>query len=367
MPDYFATTTPGLEDVSCAEVTELLGVDSARHKPGMIAFSADLDAVFLLNYTARSLHRIYLALTQGPLAELADTGALTRALRLGGFIDPTQSFGVRPERHGVHDFTSLDVGREVGQAVIDTYQAETGARLRVDLDRPDVIIRAEVRDAHCWVGIDTTGDMSLHHRGYREYGHPAPLRPTIAYALLRLAGWTPDQSLLDPFCGSGTIPIEAALWAGRIPNWFRDDYAFHRLAFLDHARFAELKAEIDAKARVPDVRAFGCEVARNHVRGAAQTAERAGVNVDFFRGDATEIPLWYDCLVTNPPYGLRIATKRITANLYRNFAANLERWEWRRAIMLTGSPQYFESSYLVSRRNIMYGDLPAAVLTLEKA
>lgn len=364
--ELLATTIAGFENIAIREVGELIGVQAQQKKLGMIGFPGELDDIFTLNYTSKSLHRIFLLLRRSTFSQLSDIYQIVREISYQPYIEPDQSFGIRSQRHGEHDFTSIDVAREAGQAVIDSYREETGVRLKVDLDDPDVILRAEVRNDQFWIGIDTTGNDSLHKRGYRVYQHHAPLKATLSYCLLQIAEWSEAESLLDPFCGSGTISIEAAHWARKIPNRFRGHFAFQKLRFLDHDRFREMKAEIDSQLRHPQLRISGCDLFKRQVQGALQNARRAEVEVDFFRGDATKVPLNYDKLVTNPPYGLRVANKRITRELYQAFARNLERWEWKRAVILTGAPKLFESRYLSRKMSIMYGSLPAVVLVLDR-
>jgi len=121
-----------------------------------------------------------------------------------------QSFGVEAERYGDHPFTSVDVASAVGRAVIESCLASEGWRPRVDLKSPDVQLYALVRDDEFLLGINLTGP-SLHKRFYRVADVRSTLPPTLAFLMVLRSGWEPSGCLLDPFCGSGTIPIEAAL------------------------------------------------------------------------------------------------------------------------------------------------------------
>jgi tRNA (guanine6-N2)-methyltransferase len=364
--DVLATTTLGLETIAITEIRELTGRTAVVAHRGMVRSSVDEADIFKLNYCSKSLHRVLLLCGECTFSSLAEIYQQTRAIEFTRLIHPTQSFAVRPKRVGSHAFTSEDIGRVVGQAVIDGYEAEQKVRLKVNLDQPHVIIRAEVRHDRFWISLDTTGDDSLHKRGYRTYQHAAPLKPSIAYSLVRLSGWKASESLLDPMCGSGTICIEASLWARGVPNWFRQNYAFWNLHFMDRRHFLELKREIDARVRLRKLRIRGSDVVEKHVQGARENAEAAGVELEFVTGDATRDPLNADRIVTNPPYGLRVGRMGSMEKLYHDFLANLYQHEWKRTVILTGQPELIPEDRVAERVEIMYGDLPASILILEQ-
>lgn len=234
------------------------------------------------------------------------------------FIKPEQSFAIRANRVGEHEFTSIDIARVAGQAVIDSYMESKGIRLGVNLDEPDIIIRVDVIQNEIYVGLDTTGDDALHKRWYRVYQHPAPLNTAIASAMLKLAKWNENKVLFDPMCGGGTIPIEAALMGRNIPIGKKREFAYFKI-------FGKEFPEIEEKENHIEI--YGMEKFLKHILGAIENAKEAGVNdtIKFFRGDATNINIdvGIDIVVTNPPYGLRIGSKRIIEDLYNGFLNSL--------------------------------------------
>jgi tRNA (guanine6-N2)-methyltransferase len=265
---------------------------------------------------------------------------------------------------GEHGFTSVDVARVAGQAVIDAYLEAKGTRLKVDLTSPDVVVCVEIRYDRCYVGIDTTGE-SLHRRGYRVYQHPASLKPSIAYALIRIAEWNAGESLLDPFCGSGTICIEAARFAWRMPNLLRKDtFLFWKLPFLPLEEFRDMILNLDRRIKKGELSIRGCDISPKHIEGAKQNASKADVKVSFYICDATEVELNCDKLIANPPYGLRLGSKYKAARLYRKFEHHLFNSTWERAVILTACPQFFETKP-TKRFDIIYGNLPASILVFE--
>ncbi len=372
---FYATLSPGLEDISAREVERLGGrVTEIRKGRGRIFFEGDLKLMVRLNYMARTLERIMILLAIEKFETLDDIYHIVKNLDFS-WIKPDQSFAIRPLRAGEHDFTSLDVGRVAGQAVIDSYMESKGVRLKVDLDEPDVIIRVDVIFDEVYVGIDTTGDESLHKRGYRVYDHPAPLNPTIASSLVMLSNWNPKKSLLDPMCGSGTILIEAAMIGRNIPpqKFRKEKFLFTNIYGNDILE--EVKAEAE-KLEKRDVKMtlVGIERFRKHIRGGITNAKTAGVKdtIDFIQADATRLCLKdVDIAITNPPYGLRIAKKGVIEDLYDGFLRSAKDVVAERIVVITAEDKILREKALKNDYEIekefwvKYGGLDTRVFVLK--
>ena len=175
--ELLLTTERGIESIAAQEVYELIRRRAGRAGEGRLRVQGRAGHILTLNYRANSLHRVVLLLAEGEVFSLEELYTLVRRIPFEEYLSPEQSFAVRASRFGEHGFTSLDVARVAGQAVIDSYAASRGVRLKVNLREPDVVVRVELRGSTCFVGIDTTGE-SLHRRGYRVYRHPAPLKPS---------------------------------------------------------------------------------------------------------------------------------------------------------------------------------------------
>ncbi len=358
------TTERGIEQVAAREVEELIHRRPDIAGEGRLRVDAAEQDILTLNYRSNSLHRVVLLLYEGEVSNLEEIYTVVRRLPFEEYLSPGQSFAVRALRTGKHPFTSLDIARVAGQAVIDRYASARGVRLRVNLRAPQVVVRVELRHSLCYVGVDTTGE-SLHRRGYRVYQHPAPLKPSISYALVRIAEWHAHERLLDPFCGSGTICIEAARYAMNMPNLLRrDSFLFWNLEFLPLEEFRSLVHRIDSQIRSVELSVRGCDISPEHVAGARLNAEHAGVDVEFFTCDATRISLECDRVVTNLPYGLRMGNMRKVKRLYREFERNLFSGSWRRTVVLTARPEFF-SAEPDRRIDMVYGRLPTAILVFE--
>ena len=355
------TTTPGLEDVCLDEVYEITGSEGRIFGKGRVLVEGTEKDVFLLNYTSRTVNRVILLLNHGDFASLDELYRIVKEIDFPNLFSEKNTFAIRAERHGTHNFTSIDIARITGQAVVDSFREEKGVRIRADLDNPDIVVRIEINQWSYWIGLDTSGE-SLHKRHYRVYQHPAPLRPTIASALIRLSEWDFDESFFDPFCGSGTICIEAARYACGIPNSSRD-FLFWNLKFLPFEEFKHIKERVDGEIENKELRIKGEDISPKHIEGAKLNAEKAGVRVEFEVGDATEIKLDWDRVVTNPPYGLRVGSLKKVRRIYEGFQMRIDEGDWKRVVVLTGVPQYLQG--YSDRREILYGDLKASVLIFD--
>lgn len=355
-----ATTNGGLETVTAGELDELAGVDAERHHRGAVEFEADREVVYDLHYRSRTCHRFMEVLVDASIDDLEDVYDRTSEVDFAAHL-PFEDFGVASTRHGHHDFTSMDVSERVGQAVIDGYREATGERLPVDLDDPTVRLEAYLYDDRFTLALDLTG-RSLHKRPYRVCEHESPIRPTMAYSMLRIADYAADDSLTDPMAGSGTIPIEAALAATNRPPCPGHDPAFGVLPRYDAEAFAERRAaheprspSLDIEAR--DRREEWLDCARENRNAAGLDDEIAIVEAD-----AREAALDADCVVTNLPFGVRVDED--LRDLYAAFADRLVEGSVDRAVALTTKPEFLPLEP-VERYDIPYGRLDAAIVVYE--
>lgn len=372
----FATTIMGLEDVAAQECGEIIGAE-AKPDVGKIFFEASEEDIVRLNLASRTLHRVFILLSKSNAETIEDVYRAAREIDYTRFMDADQSFAVKGERHSKDKpFTSLDMAAAVGRAVIESFREKTGIRIRVNLDNPDIQLYSLLRDSELLIGLDTTG-KSLHRRFYRVFHHRAALQPSIAAAMLRLSGWRREEPLLDPMCGGGTIPIEAALMALRIPPGVRRlrDLALNKLKIVDQDLIRdvaeELEAEVDLEFRP---RIVGSDASPKSIRGAIANAEAAGVldRVELVVGDVLKLGEWLEerpsHVIMNPPYGIRMGVRKIE-EFYRRVCASIrDAAPDARLTVIVSKPVVFgraleEAGYAVeSRRQIMYGRLSAFII-----
>ena len=341
--DILLTTMVGLEDVVLNELENDFGLRGKKLRNGRVVVKGDPEDVVRLSYSGRTFERVMvlLAVEEG-VEKLDDVYRAVFSAPLGEYFCPDLTFACRSDRMGEHPFTSLDVERTAGQAVVDHFMNATGKRIKANLEDPDVIVRADLDGDVLYIALDATGYNAMHKRGYRVYDHPASLNTTLASALIRVGKWSEEKKLLDPFAGGGTIPIEAALYARKVP-WFRyRSFLFERSGIIDAEVVRNVKEELLSEVRDTRIRATGVEKYGKHVAGARKNAESAGVEdtVTFKVGDASKIDVDADIIVTNPPYGQRIARPKVVSELYYKFAESAaernipkittvtSRWKW---------------------------------------
>jgi len=317
----FLPCAAGVEALLAEEVARLLPDATVRAARGGVGLAGDPHEVMVLNLESRLAQRVLIEVGKGPYRDEDDLYALAHDIAWSDWITPRQTLRVdsTAQRSPLRslNFAAL----RVKDAVCDRMRDEHDERPNVDTVRPDLRIVLHVGAERAAVYVDSSGE-SLFKRGWREDQGDAPLKETLAAAMLAAAGWrgTPAEggALHDPCCGSGTIAIEAAQIAMDLAPGRLRRFAFERLLpFATAERRADLqrlKSKAAARARAPRVPIFASDVSFRMVDFARRNAERAGVAaaIVFHGGDALERPpppLPADLpgtLMVNPPYGERI-------------------------------------------------------------
>ncbi|MDP1899697.1 MAG: class I SAM-dependent RNA methyltransferase [Rubrivivax sp.] len=316
MPTLFLPCAGGVEALLAEEVQRLTGerVQSSR---GGVWVEGDERVAMLLNLESRLAQRVLWPLIEGPYRDEHDLYALARRVPWERWITPEQTLRVdvtamRSPLQSLN-FTAL----RIKDAVCDSLRETAGARPSVDTRHPDLPIALFVGPEHATLYADTSGE-ALFKRGWREDKGEAPLKETLAAAMLAAAGWqgrAEDGPLFDPCCGAGTIAIEAAqLACGIAPGSLRR-FAFERmLPFRPFAAdWRDLQRAAKARVHAPAAPVFAGDVSFRMTDFATRNAERAGVRhaIEFKTADALQRlpPAATGTLIVNPPYGERIAPK----------------------------------------------------------
>ncbi|MEL6914738.1 MAG: class I SAM-dependent RNA methyltransferase [Pseudomonadota bacterium] len=319
----FFVCIPGLEDALQEEVTEL-GFGPASRVHGGVEIRGSWEDAWRANLWLRGATRVLVRLGSFPARTLSDLERRGAAFPWARYLAPRE-----PVRLDVTCRKSKIA--HAGAAAAKLERALRVAHIPVAAQAAVTLkIRIE-RDA-CHVSVDTSGE-GLHKRGHKEAVGKAPLRETMAALILRQAGYMPGEPLVDPFCGSGTIPLEAAdIASGRAPGRARR-FAFERLPSFNAARFRLLPRERAGVA----ARCFGYDRDAGAIRNAVANAARAGLDCTFAAQPvgALEPPTDRPGLVIcNPPYGTRIGEVKALHALYATLGERLGAFEgWRVAIL----------------------------------
>ncbi|HSW20286.1 MAG TPA: THUMP domain-containing protein, partial [Ramlibacter sp.] len=317
----FLPCAAGVEDFLADEVhrlTSLAGDDLLVSRGGVEVCATWRDAM-RLNLHSRLAQRVLVRLSHTPYRAEDDLYEAASAVAWEIWFTPRQS--IKVEITAQHSpLKSLNFAAlKIKDAVCDRFRHKAGARPDVDTQRPDVRLYAHLTSTHCTIYIDTSGEP-LFKRGWREDKGEAPLKETLAAAMIAASGWDGTTPLYDPCCGSGTIAIEAAQIACGIAAGSFRRFGFEKLLPYQQHVWASLKAEAEQMRRPAQAPIFGSDVAFRMVDFAQRNAERAGVAdlVQFRGGDALQRMPPSDApgvMLVNPPYGERIETAGVAGRV----------------------------------------------------
>ncbi len=285
--------------------------------PGGVSFTGDWKLCYRVNFWSRIASRVLWRITQ---FEYRNEEQLYREAKA---LDWPRYFGVeRTLRVNVtaqkSPLKSLEFATlRIKDAVCDRFRDKLGRRPDVDRTSPDVRVHAFLEGTQATLYLDTSGEP-LFKRGWRHGVADAPLRENLAAGILMLTGWRPEEPLLDPMCGSGTLLVEAAAMArGRAPGAKRS-FAFERLAAFDPASWTAVKAEEGEKQ--PNLEIHGSDTDPKALNAARRNLAEAGIErwVRLERSDILErtAPAPSGVMVANPPYGERIGSAEELAAFY---------------------------------------------------
>lgn len=352
---FFFTTLPGIEDVLVREIKEKFRIKARQLDKGIAVCRARPEKTFLFNFLLKSCLRTGFLLKKGKFKTLDDVYSLTRSIPWPEYISSGQSFAIHCQREGHHPWISFDLERSAGQAVIDTFRDKKKKAPGVDLKNPDVQVFIKVRNRNFFMGIDTTG-QELNRRGYKEYFHRAGLNPVLAYALLDISGWDKRYSLSDPFCGAGTILIEAYRKALNIPNLEREkSFILWKLKFLPHDLFREQARRIKSGIKKEKLELDGSDISTGSVEGARLNMRSSKTRANISLADATVVRFGQDYVVTNPPFGMRLGSKAKVHKTLKKFKKNLlkSKDKWKNTTLLTLTPRLFREFKF--KKGVSYG------------
>ena len=335
----------GLEGPIAAELRRLK-MDNVRAENGRVYFSGDETAIAKANMSLRIGERVLVEVGKFPAATFDQLFEGTKALPWEMLIPKDGAFPVKGFSLNSKLFSVSDCQKIIKKAMVERLKrvygiewfAETGALYQVQFSIMNDIAS---------LCIDTSGD-GLHKRGYRPAHNVAPLKETMAAAMVSLSRYRGREDFCDPFCGSGTIPIEAALIAkNRAPGLYRNFSAMN-WPIIPHRAWGDVREEAKSREFSGDYRIVGSDIDPKAVEMAQENAKRAGVLdvVRFEVADATKFDRKSEngVIVTNPPYGERIMEKREAEDLYRQFGAVYRQSEnWK--LYLLSSHTEFERTF----------------------
>jgi putative N6-adenine-specific DNA methylase len=389
MERYFAAAPRGVEQVTALEL-EAMGATGIVPDSGGIHFEGDDALLYRANIRLRTATRVLVPIREFSAAHAVMLYDQVKRMKWEKIIPPDSTIAVdcriaaldpgasippvapknRSELENSH-YTAL----KIKDAVVDRIRQETGSRPDVDVKNPGIRIHAFIRNRRCTLSLDSTG-RSLHERGYRAVDTQAPLKENLAAAIVMLSGWDPGAPLLDPMCGSGTIPIEAGMIAMNIPpNLKRREFCFMNWRDFDKKAWELVLKESEAAIRTdarPEIHAWDSDKAM--IAAVSRNASLTGVKdcIKLERRPVESMSPPSDrsgTIIMNPPYGKRIGSAEPGLNaLYKSIGDalknNMKGWT---AHILTGNLETAKHVGLrTSKRHILYnGPIECRLLRYE--
>jgi putative N6-adenine-specific DNA methylase len=372
MNQYFATVARGLETIAAQEL-ERLGAEDVKPDFTGVYFAGDRTLLYRVNLWSRTIFRVLV-----PIAEFRcyNSDMLYREVQKipwDEYLDADNTLAVNctggNEKLNHTHYTAL----QVKNAIADQQRHQFNKRSNVDVNNPDLLINIHIHQDRAILSLDSSGG-SLHRRGYRPAVGMAPLKETLAAALLEMAEWTPDLPFLDPMCGSGTLPLEASLKALNIaPGLFREKFGFMSWRDFDEPLWDKLWEEAE-NSELPELKQVvaGCDRDADMLAQARTNAQQAGLSgkIKFAQTELSQLepPTDSGVLICNPPYGERLGDASELGELYKMlgdiFKQRFKGWN---AFILTGNKELAKKVGLrTSRRIPVYnGSIPCTLLKYE--
>ncbi|WP_105902113.1 bifunctional 23S rRNA (guanine(2069)-N(7))-methyltransferase RlmK/23S rRNA (guanine(2445)-N(2))-methyltransferase RlmL [Vibrio gangliei] len=334
MNQYLAITSNGLENLLADELTQL-GITDAKPVQAGVRFTANQAQLYRCCLWSRFASRFVLILSEFYCNDDMDLYLSASAVNWSAYFSVKKRIIVDFNGTNREIRNSQYGAMKVKDAIVDSFTKKDLGRPEISKDQPDLRVHVRLHRDRAILGIDMVG-QGLHQRGYRLKAGAAPLRETLACAIVSRSGWDKSQPLLDPMCGSGTLIIEAALMAANVaPGIQRTKWGFESLYDFDSESWAEIKAEASVQGRkgiksLAENHFFGIDNDPRVLQTAKDNAKRAGLEgvIQFSLGDAAKLqkPAGFKqgVIVCNPPYGERLGTEPGLIALYTAFGAQLK-------------------------------------------
>ncbi|NOI23316.1 bifunctional 23S rRNA (guanine(2069)-N(7))-methyltransferase RlmK/23S rRNA (guanine(2445)-N(2))-methyltransferase RlmL [Vibrio mediterranei] len=333
MNQYLAVTSNGLENLLAQEL-EQLGLTSVKPVQAGVKFKASNEQIYRACLWSRYASRFVKVLSEFTCQDDMDLYLAASSINWINHFHSSKKFIVDFNGTNREIRNSQYGAMKVKDAVVDCFNKKNLPRPNISKDRADVRVHVRLHRDKALIGLDMVGS-GLHQRGYRTEAGRAPLRETLAAAIVARSGWKQGQNMLDPMCGSGTLLIEAAMLAANMaPGVKRQTWCFEALEDFEPEVWAEVKSEANVQARrgvkKTDSRFWGFDNDPKVLRTAKENAKRAGVEelINFELGDASQVtkPAEFGegVVVCNPPYGERLGTEPGLIALYTEFGNQLK-------------------------------------------
>jgi putative N6-adenine-specific DNA methylase len=308
---FIAKTLYGLEPVLAKEL-ENLGAGDITVANRAVLFTGNMKLMYAVNYMSRTALSVLWQIAEFNIRSADDLYNRAQGIKWEEFIDGYGTFSIVPViKSPLFNHTGF-AGLKLKDSIADYFRKKSGFRPSVNTEDPDLMINLHISNERVTVSLDSSS-VPLFKRGYRKEASAAPLNEVLAAGMILLSGWEPSKALIDPMCGSATIPIEAGLIACNVPpGMFRERFGFEKWKSFDKAAFSEVKALYDGQITEGDgVSISGYDISPEAVEMAGVNVQAAGLEkvVDLGISDFKDLKPSSDggFIFINPPYGERIS------------------------------------------------------------
>ncbi|MBK6282910.1 MAG: class I SAM-dependent RNA methyltransferase [Draconibacterium sp.] len=341
-----AKTSFGLENVLADEI-KAIGGQNITLGNRAVFYEGDLKIIYKSNYFLRTALRVLKEIDFFQFKNVEQFYLKCKSFDWQQYFGVEQSFVIHSTVGNSKDFTnSMFASLKAKDAIADYFRNKVGKRPNVDTENPEIVIDLHIHGDTCVISLDSSGE-SLHKRGYRMNQGEAPLNEVLASGLIQLAGWSGNSDFMDPMCGSGTLPIEAAMIAQNIPaGRFRKNYAFENWNDFDQLLFEDIKKSTVKKEFNYGI--FASDISGSNLLNAQTNARRALVfnKIKFQVSDFKDLQTDFEngMIIINPPYGERLKESDLT-DLYAMMGERLKH-------QYAGSTAWILSSSVESFKNV---------------
>ncbi|HLN22087.1 MAG TPA: THUMP domain-containing protein [Bacteroidales bacterium] len=324
---FVAKTLYGLENVLSRELHSIGALNITKVNRAVV-FEGDKDLLYRSNYCLRTALSILMPIAEFRIRSKEDLYEGAMRIRWEKYMDTEKTFSVVPVVNSPYFEHSGYPALVLKDAIADFFRLRKGERPDVDVNDPEIVINLHINHSLATISLDSSV-IPLFKRGYRKEQSAAPLNEVLAAGMLLISGWKGTTDLIDPMCGSGTIPIEAALMAsGTPPGKFRQSFGFMKWNDYDKELFQKLKSECENQFRKPSVEIKGSDNSQTAIAQAEVNVASAGMNEiiklelsDFTTMKNTDGKRKY--IFMNPPYGIRLQPEELN-NLYSAIGTTLK-------------------------------------------
>jgi putative N6-adenine-specific DNA methylase len=308
---FIAKTLYGLEQVLAKEL-EALGAGDIVAANRAVLFTGNLKLMYAVNYMSRTALSVLWEIAEFNIRSADDLYNKAQKIRWEDYIDGYGKFSIVPVvKSPIFNHTGF-AGLKLKDSIADYFRRKSGFRPSVDTEDPDLVINLHISNERVTISLDSS-EVPLFKRGYRKEASAAPLNEVLAAGMLLISGWEPSKYLIDPMCGSGTIPVEAAMIACSVPpGMFRERFGFEKWKNYDRKEFEMVKTFYNGSITEGEgARIYGSDISAEAVEKAGINVKAAGLDnvIHLEVSDFKDIKPAYNegVIFINPPYGERIS------------------------------------------------------------